>query len=143
MQLYSEGIQYELKGMMDKAIDRYIAARLRADGEIKDLIHGKLDHIAILQIEKAELLSSQGKAEQAIKLMENIAHFSKEARDKIPYFKARQLMQEAEKALKFGFYSKSLDLLDLTLFSVPLPHSEPKTNSLQVSSPLTNPAFVI
>jgi tetratricopeptide (TPR) repeat protein len=140
MQLYSEGIQYELKGMMDKAIDRYIAARLRADGEIKDLIQGKLDHIAILQIEKAELLSSQGKAEQAIKLMENIAHFSKEARDKKPYFKARQLMQEAEKALKFGFYSKSLDLLDLALLKDKSLNFEVSTLRYQVATHLVEMA---
>jgi tetratricopeptide (TPR) repeat protein len=140
MQLYSEGVQYELKGMMDKAIDRYIAARLRADGEIKDLIQGKLDHIAILQIEKAELLSSQGKVEQAIKLMENIAHFSKEARDKIPYFEARQLMQKAEKALKFGFYSKSLDLLDQAFLEDKSLNFEVSTLRYQVATHLVEMA---
>ena len=115
LQLYKEGLEFERKGMIDKAIDRFIAGRLRAEGETKELIQGKLDHIAILEIEKAELLASQGKADQAIKLMENIDHFSKEARDKIPYFEARQLIQQGEKALQYGFYSKTLTLINVAL----------------------------
>ena len=139
-QLYKEGIQFEHNGMIDKAIDRYIAARIKADGEIKDLIQGKLDYIAILEIEKAELLLSQDKAEQAIKLMESIAHFSKEARDKIPYFEARQLMQKAEKALKFGFYSKSLGLLDLVLLKDKSLNFEVSTLRYQVATHLVEMA---
>ena len=115
IQLYKEGLQFERKGMTEKAIERFIAGRLRAEGETKELIQGKLDHIAILEIEKAELLASQGKADQAIKLMENIAHFSKAAGEKIPYFEARKLLQEGEKALRYGFYSKSLTLIDEAL----------------------------
>lgn len=115
IQLYKEGIEFERKGMLDEAIDRYTAARIKATGETRKLIQGKLDHIAILEIEKAELFAAQGKADHAIKLMENIAHFSKKAREKIPFFEAKKLLQDGEMALHYGFYSKALTLINEAL----------------------------
>ncbi len=115
IQLYKEGLQFEKRGMKDMAIGKFIEAKLRAKGETRILIQQKLDHIAILEIEKAELLASQGKADEAIKLMEAIRIFSKEAAQKIPIFEAMKLYQDAETALQFGFYSKCLELLDLAL----------------------------
>jgi len=115
LQLYREGLAFERKGIIEKAIERFIEGRLKANGETRKLIQDKLDHIAILEIEKADLLSSQGRAEEAVVLMEKIMHFSSNARDKIPTYKARHIFQEGEKALKFGFYSKSLALFDNAL----------------------------
>ena len=115
LQLYKEGLQFEQRGLTEKSIKRFIEARLRAKGETRILIQEKLDHIAILEIEKAELLASQGKSEEAIKLMKAIRGFSKEAAQKIPIFEAMKLYQDAETALKYGFYSKCLELLDLAL----------------------------
>jgi tetratricopeptide (TPR) repeat protein len=115
IQLFKEGLEFERKGMFDKAIDRFISGRLKADGETRKLIQDKLEHIAILEIEKADLLSAQGSADEAVAMMEKIKHFSTAARDKIPIYKARQILQEGEKALHFGFYSKSLTLFDEAL----------------------------
>ena len=112
IQLYKEGIEFELNGLGNKAIDRFLDARKRADKKTREMIQEKLNHLAILEIERAEKLSSKGRIDEAIRLMEKIAHFSPEAKLKIPYFEARKSIQEAEKALKFGFYSKSLELLD-------------------------------
>jgi len=115
IQLYNEGVEFEKNGMMDKSIDRYLEARKRATKNSRIMIQEKLDHLAILEIERAELLSSKGENVEAIRLMESIARFSPEAKLKIPIYEARKFFQEAEKALKFGFYSKTLDLLNLAL----------------------------
>ncbi|MBC8322544.1 MAG: hypothetical protein H8E70_03125 [Candidatus Marinimicrobia bacterium] len=115
IQLYEEGIAFEKKGMFSKSIARYLDALKRADSDIRQLIQDKLDHIAILEIEKADLLSAQGRADEAVAMMEKIKHFSTAAREKIPLYKARHLLQQGEKALSYGFYSKSLLLLDEAL----------------------------
>ena len=115
IQLYEEGIEFEKQGMLSKSIARFLDALRKSDNEMRQLIQYKLDHIAILKIEKADLLSAEGNAAQAVELMEKISHYSTAARDKIPIYKARQILQEGEKALHFGFYSKSLTLFDEAL----------------------------
>ena len=143
IQLYKEGIEFELKGLMDKGIDRYLEARKRADKKTKKMIQEKLDHLAILEIERAELLLSKGRIDEAIRLMEKIAHFSPEAKLKIPLFEARKFIQEAEKALKFGFYSKTLDLLNQALSKDKSLEFEASTLRYQVATHLVEIANTV
>lgn len=143
IQLYREGLEFERKGLTNKAIDRFLSARVRATGNTKKLIQEKLDHIAILEIEKAELLAVQGRADEAISLMKAIEKYSIDAREKIPYFEAMQLFQEGEKALKFGFYSKSLELLDQALKKDPGLEFEVNTLRYQVATHLVELANTI
>lgn len=143
IQLYKEGIEFELKGLMDKGIDRYLEARKRADKKTKKMIQEKLDHLAILEIERAELLLSKGRIDEAIGLMKKIAHFSPEAKLKIPFFEARKFIQEAEKALKFGFYSKTLDLLNQALSKDKSLEFEASTLRYQVATHLVEIANTV
>jgi len=53
------------------------------------MITEKLNHLAMLEIEKAEKLSSIGQNDEAILLMENIDHFSQEAKIKYPILKQK------------------------------------------------------
>ncbi|MFQ6677637.1 MAG: hypothetical protein ACE5D0_04880 [Fidelibacterota bacterium] len=143
IQLYKEGVEFENKGMMKKGIDRFLEARKRANKETKIMINEKLNHLAILEIEKAEKLSSIGKNVEAIRLMENIAHFSQEAKNKIPYFEAKKFIQESEKALKYGFFRKSLELLNQAIAKDKSVEFEVNTLRYQVATHLVKLANTI
>jgi hypothetical protein len=77
---------------------------------------------------------------KAVELMENIKHYSNAARNKIPIFKARQILQEGEKALMYGFYSKSLILLDEALLKDSSLEFEVSTLRYQVATHLVEMA---
>jgi len=143
IQLYKEGIEFERKGMMGKGIDRFLEARKRANKETKIMITEKLNHLAMLEIEKAEKLSSIGQNDEAILLMENIDHFSQEAKNKIPYFEAKKFIQEAEKALKYGFFRKSLEKLNQAVAKDNSVEFEAKALRYQVATHLVELANTI
>lgn len=112
LQLYREGLEFEKKGLNDQAIQRYIEANEKASGEIKNLVEAKLNHIAMIEIERAEWLAANGQAAEAISIAQLLKPLSKGAEERIPAFEAMKYLNEAEKALQFGFYSQCLQLLE-------------------------------
>ncbi len=140
IQLYKEGVEFEKKGMKDKALDRFLEARKKSNKTTRKFIQEKLDNLAILEMEKADQLLFEGKADEAIRRMEKISSFSSDAKQKIPRFRARKLFLEAEKALKFGFYSKSLILLNDALKIDKTLEYEAKTLQYQVGTHLVEMA---
>ena len=118
-QLFKEGMQFENKGMTDKAVEKYLASLRNADSTLAVEINAHLYRIASLRLQDAELLMSRGKHDKALALVQKTALFSDRARKEIPRFEALQSLANGKTAMKYRFYDKALQLFNNALLKYP------------------------
>ena len=111
-QLYKEGLQFENRGMIDKAVDRYMTSLQTADSTLSIEVNAHLRKIASFRMQDAELLITKGKYSEAISLLNKTIIFSEIAKKEMPRFQALIMIGKGETALKYSFYNKALELFN-------------------------------
>ena len=104
-QLFKEGMQFENKGMTDKAVVQYLASLRNADSTLAVEINAHLYRIASLRLQDAELLMSRGKHDEALALVQKTALSSVLARKDVPRFEALQALAHVIIPMNFPFYN--------------------------------------
>ena len=109
-QLFKEGLQFETRGMIDKAVDRYMSSLQSADSTLSLEVNAHLKKIASFRMQDAEVMISKGKYNEAKALLNKTVIFSKQAENEMPRFEALIMIGKGELALKYRFYDKALQL---------------------------------
>lgn len=110
-QFMREGLSYDERNMPDKALDRYLRARVVAtDSVMLAVLNFRIDQIADKHVYDAELLLEKGDSKKALSVVENVATYSNKARELLPRFRARVLLRDGEIAMEAGVYKKALHL---------------------------------
>lgn len=114
-QLMREGMSFDERGMVDKALQRYIRARSLADTILVPVLDERIREMAFMELEKAESLLENGRGEEAIKKVKSIGSWHKEMNNHILRFETTHLLNEGKRALEHGFHRKALELFDLAV----------------------------
>lgn len=108
-QLIREGMSFDERNLTNKALDRYLKARVIAtDPKMISSLNIRIDQIADKQIYDAELLLEKGLCGEAFSMMQRVATYSERGREALPRFQAQVYLRDGEIALKAGFYKKAL-----------------------------------
>ena len=114
-QLMREGMSFDKRGIIDRAVERYIRAKTVADTLLKGVIDDRLREIAYKEIEKAETWLNQGFGDSAIVHVTNVSGWYPGVSHHIKRFKINHLMNQGEQLYKAGLYNRSLFYFDQAL----------------------------
>lgn len=114
-QLMREGMNFDQRGLIERAVQRYIQAKTIADTLLKDVIDERIREIAFKEIENAETLMSQGYGDSAIAHVTNVSGWYPGVSHHIKRFKINHLMNQGEQLYKAGLYNRSLFYFDQAL----------------------------
>ena len=137
-QLFKEGLQFETRDMIDKAVDKYMLSLQNADSTLSIEIDYHLKKIAVSRIQFVEVLISQGKYNEAIALLNKTIIFSNQAREEMPRFEALIMMGKGETALKYRFYDRALQLFNNASIKYPLFNRQINAYRFQIASMMVN-----
>ncbi len=115
IQLMREGMSFDERGMIDKALQRYIRARALADTTLIPVLDERIREMAFIELEKAESLLNSGRGEDAIKKVRSIVSWYQEMDKHILRFETTHLLNEGKRALDHGFHRKALEMFDLAV----------------------------
>ena len=114
-QLMREGMSFDKRGIIERAVERYIRAKTVADTLLKGVIDERLREIAYKEIEKAETWLNQGFGDSAMAHVTNVAEWYPGVSHHIKRFKINHLMNQGEQLYKAGLYNRSLFYFDQAL----------------------------
>ncbi len=113
VQLMREGMNFDERALTDKALNRYLQARsLTDDPTLAKALDERIAMIARDRMYRAEELLAEGRAQEALSLVERTVRISEQAKEALPRFRARALLKEGQTALDNDFVLKALELLD-------------------------------
>ncbi|NOZ02996.1 MAG: hypothetical protein GXO92_00090 [FCB group bacterium] len=113
LQYMREGMSFDERKLTDKALNRYLQARsLTDDTTLAKALDERIAIIARDRMYRAEELLAEGKAREALSLVEKTVRVSEQARKALPRFRAQAILKEGRTALDNGFVLKALELLD-------------------------------
>ncbi|MEE8436867.1 MAG: hypothetical protein V3S22_00890 [Candidatus Neomarinimicrobiota bacterium] len=115
LQLMKQGMSFDERGMLDKALDRYRRALDLADTLLVPVLKERIREIAYSELEKAESLLYSGRGDEALVKIKEIITWFPEFEDRNIYFKTENLIQKGKTALQYGFHFKSLRLFEEAL----------------------------
>ena len=107
-QLMREGMSFDQRGLIERAVQRYIQAKTLADTLLKDVIDERIRELAYKEIEKAENWLSQGYGDSAIAHATNVSGWYPEVSHHIKRFNINHIMNQGEQLYKAGLYNRSL-----------------------------------
>ena len=137
-QLFKEGLQFETRGMIDKAVDRFIASLQSADSTLSLEVKTHLKRIASFRIQDAEVMISKGKYVEAKTLLNKTIIFSREAENEMPRFEALIMIGKGETAMKYRFYDKALQLFNEASLKYPKFNRQINAYRFQIASMMVN-----
>ena len=137
-QLFKEGLQFESRGMIDKAVDRYMSSLQNADSTLSLEINAHLKKIASFRMQDAEVLISKGKYNEAKALLNKTVIFSKNAEKEMPRFEALIMMGKGEIALTYRFYDKALQLFNDASKKYPIFNRQINAYRFQIAAMMVN-----
>jgi len=137
-QLFKEGLQFETRGMIDKAVDRFIESLQSADSTLSLEVKTHLKRIASFRIQDAEVMISKGKYVEAKTLLNKTIIFSREAENEMPRFEALIMIGKGETAMKYRFYDKALQLFNEASLKYPKFNRQINAYRFQIASMMVN-----
>ncbi len=119
-QLLREGMSFDERNLIEKALDRYLRARVIAtDPGMTSSLNIRIDQIADKQIYDAELLLEKGLCREALSVMQRVSTYSEKGRKELPRFQAQVYLRDGEIALEAKFFKKALHLFAKALSQDP------------------------
>tara|TARA_B100000959_G_scaffold159514_1_gene167143 strand:+ start:1 stop:1275 length:1275 start_codon:yes stop_codon:yes gene_type:complete len=137
-QLFKEGLQFETRGMIDKAVDRYMSSLQSADSTLSLEVNAHLKKIASFRMQDAEVMISKGKYNEAKALLNKTVIFSKQAENEMPRFEALIMIGKGELALKYRFYDKALQLFKEASVKYPKFNRQLNAYRFQIAAMMVN-----
>jgi len=114
-QLMREGMSFDKRGMIPKAVEKYIRAKSLADTLLTGVIEERLREIAYNEVERAEKWLNDGAGDTAIAHVTMVSGWYPGVRDHIKRFKITNLMNKGEQLYKIGLHNRALNYFDEAL----------------------------
>ncbi|MDG2266451.1 MAG: hypothetical protein P8L91_05650 [Candidatus Marinimicrobia bacterium] len=137
-QLFKEGLQFENRGMIDKAVDRYMSSLQNADSALSFEVNNHLKKIASIRMQGAEVMISKGKYNEAKALLNKTVVFSKRTENEMPRFEALIMIGKGEAAMKYRFYDKALQLFKDASLTYPSLNRKINAYRFQIAAMMVN-----
>ena len=137
-QLFKEGLQFENRGMIDKAVDRYMSSLQNADSALSFEVNNHLKKIASIRMQGAEVMISKGKYNEAKALLNRTVVFSKRTENEMPRFEALIMIGKGEAAMKYRFYDKALQLFKDASLTYPSLNRKINAYRFQIAAMMVN-----
>ena len=137
-QLFKEGLQFENRGMIDKAVDRYMSSLQNADPALSFEVNNHLKKIASIRMQDAEVMISKGKYNEAKALLNKTVVFSKRTENELPRFEALIMIGKGEAAMKYRFYDKALQLFKDASLTYPSLNRKINAYRFQIAAMMVN-----
>jgi len=137
-QLFKEGLQFENRGMIDKAVDRYMSSLQNADPALSFEVNNHLKKIASIRMQDAEVMISKGKYNEAKALLNKTVVFSKRTENEMPRFEALIMIGKGEAAMKYRFYDKALQLFKDASLTYPSLNRKINAYRFQIAAMMVN-----
>ena len=137
-QLFKEGLQFENRGMIDKAVDRYMSSLQNADSALSFEVNNHLKKIASIRMQDAEVMISKGKYNEAKALLNKTVVFSKRTENEMPRFEALIMIGKGEAAMKYRFYDKALQLFKDASLTYPSLNRKINAYRFQIAAMMVN-----
>ena len=114
-QLMREGMSFDQRNMMPRAVEKYIRAKSLADTLLAGVIDERLREIAFREVERAEKWLNQGAGDTAIAHVTMVSGWYPGIRQHIKRFKITNLMNKGEELYKIGLNDRALSYFDEAL----------------------------
>ncbi|MBC8345780.1 MAG: hypothetical protein ISR89_06635 [Candidatus Marinimicrobia bacterium] len=118
-QLMREGMSFDERGMIERAVEKYIRAKSMADTLLAGVIDERLREIAFREVEKAEIWLNEGYGDTAIAHVSMVSGWYPEIAHHAKRFKITQLMNQGEQLFKIGLNDRALTYFDKALVMDP------------------------
>jgi len=114
-QLMREGMSFDKRDMIPRAVEKYIRAKSLADTLLAGVIDERLREIAFREVEKAEKWLNQGAGDTAIAHVTMVSGWYPGIRHHVKRFKIANLMNKGEELYKLGLSDRALRYFDEAL----------------------------
>ena len=114
-QLMREGMSFDQRNMMPRAVEKYIRAKSLADTLLAGVIDERLREIAFREVERAEKWLNQGAGDTAIAHVTIVSGWYPGIRHHVKRFKITNLMNKGEELYKIGLNDRALSYFDEAL----------------------------
>ena len=114
-QLMRQGMSFDDRGMIERAVEKYIRAKTLADTLLAGAIDDRLREIAFREIEKAEGWLNQGYGDTAIAHVTMVSGWYPSLSHHIKRFKINYYMYQGEELYKIGLNDRALNYFDQAL----------------------------
>tara|TARA_Y100000590_G_scaffold76474_1_gene84612 strand:- start:15026 stop:16837 length:1812 start_codon:yes stop_codon:yes gene_type:complete len=108
-QLMRQGMSFDERGMIDRAVEKYIGARAISDTLLAGVIDERLREIAFREVEKAEVWLNQGYGDTAIAHVSMVAGWYPGINEHVDRFKVTHLMNQGEELYQLGLHDRALE----------------------------------
>ena len=108
-QLMRQGMSFDERGLVVRAVEKYIRAKSLADTLLADVINERLREISYREIERAEKWLYEGDSDTAIAHATMVSGWYPDIKHHIDRFKIYNFMSKGEQLYKIGLYDRALD----------------------------------
>ena len=114
-QLMREGMSFDERGMLERAVEKYIRAKSMADSSLSIVIEDQLRIIALREVEKAEGWLNRGFGDSAIAHVTMVSGWYPQINHHLKRFKITHLLNQGENLYKIGLNDRALGRFDKAL----------------------------
>jgi len=114
-QLMREGMSFDQRNMIPRAVEKYIRAKSLADTLLAGVIDERLREIAFREVERAEKWLNQGAGDTAIAHVTMVSGWYPGIRHHVKRFKITNLMNKGEELYNIGLNDRALSYFDEAL----------------------------
>ena len=111
-QLMKQGMSFDQRGMVLRAVEKYIRAQSLADTLLADVINERLREITYREVERAEKWLYAGESDTAIAHVIMASAWYPGFKHHIDRFKIYNFMSKGEQLYKLGLYDRALKYFD-------------------------------
>ena len=114
-QLVLQGMSFDERGMLERAVEKYIRAKSMADSSLSIVIEDQLRIIALREVEKAEGWLNRGFGDSAIAHVTMVSGWYPQINHHLKRFKITHLINQGENLYKIGLNDRALGRFDKAL----------------------------
>jgi len=115
LQLMREGMSFDERGMLERAVEKYIRAKSMADSSLSIVIEDQLRIIALREVEKAEGWLNRGFGDSAIAHVTMVSGWYPQINHHLKRFQITHLLNQGENLYRIGLNDRALGRFDKAL----------------------------
>ena len=135
-QIMRQGMSFDERGMVVRAIEKYIRAKALADTLLADVIDDRVKEITYREIERAEKWLYAGESDSAIAHVAMATSWYPELSHHVDRFKVYNFMAKGEQLYKIGLYDRALKYFNAAQKINPMLDFEIATHKFRIASDL-------
>ena len=114
-QLVLQGMSFDERGMLERAVEKYIRAKSMADSSLSIVIEDQLRIIALREVEKAEGWLNRGFGDSAIAHVTMVSGWYPQINHHLKRFQITHLLNQGENLYRIGLNDRALGRFDKAL----------------------------